>query len=121
MKFFSNLFCSQPMECPHSPDANPPHTAAQYNTSAAPGHTTPRRPTNNQSRCGPLGCQSLRSRLSKLFGNVPIVNSLEMCPLGVVLSLGCALKRSPAVRAKRQDASQPAALRSAPWELVSVY
>ena len=41
--------------------------------------------------------------LSKLIRNVPIVNLLEMSPFCIgVFSLECALKRSPAVRAKRK-------------------
>ena len=55
------------------------------------------------------------ARLSKKYFGVcqnslemsPIVNSLEMSPFCVVVfSLECALKRSPAVRAKRKCAFQ---------------
>jgi hypothetical protein len=49
--------------------------------------------------------------VSRLFRNVPILNSLEMSPFCVVVfSLECALKRSPVVRAKRKCVFQRAAL-----------
>jgi hypothetical protein len=51
--------------------------------------------------------------MSRLVRNVPILNSLEMSPSSVVvLSLECALKRSPVVRAKRKCVFQRATLRS---------
>ena len=59
-------------------------------------------------------------KMSKLFKNVPIVNSLEMSPFCVVVfSLECALKRSPVVRAKRKCVFQRAALRSLGWKTMA--
>jgi len=54
-------------------------------------------------RFRPLRVKHESQQMSKLIRNVPIVNLLEMSPFCIgVFSLECALKRSPAVRAKRK-------------------